>query len=76
MSKLTHMNECYSCIHKRSVPGNCHIRCAKPSDKVRDEGDHYGTSQGWFEYPDCFDPVWKGEERCENFEAREAAGDD
>ena len=76
MSELTHMNECYSCIHKRGVPGNCHIRCAMPSANVRDGGDPHGIRNGWFRYPLCFDPVWKGEERCENFEAREEAGDD
>lgn len=68
---LDHMNECYSCIHKRAVPGNAHIECLKWSEKVSRGGESYGKKMGWFNYPSCFDPVWKGEERCENFQAKE-----
>lgn len=51
------MNECYSCVYKRNVPGNCHIACSNPDRTVT--GDPYGRAQGWFFYPLCFDPAWK-----------------
>lgn len=75
-NEITTMNECYSCIHKSGVPGNCHIRCNKPSDKVGANGNRHGKLMGWFHYPSCFDPVWKGEERCENFKQKEEVESD
>ena len=50
------MRQCYKCKHKRSVPGNAHIRCANPSETMM--GDKYGQSQGWWYYPALFDPTW------------------
>ena len=61
------MNECYSCAHKRNVPGNTHIKCVNPdADMV---GDQHGIQNGWFVYPSLFDPVWK-ESMCKNYEKR------
>jgi hypothetical protein len=71
MSEPNSMNECYSCKFKASVPGNAHIRCTKPSEAVIAEADPYGMANGWFDYPSCFDPTWKGEKRCENYQSTE-----
>ena len=59
------MSECYSCIHKRSIPGDCHISCAKPDQGMM--GNLHGIRNGWFLYPWNFDPVWKIK-LCSNFE--------
>lgn len=64
-TKLTPSKECYSCIHKRNVPGDAHIACAKPDLGVR--GNPHGINHGWFFYPVNFDPIWK-ETNCKNFE--------
>lgn len=64
-TELTHTNECYSCIHKRNVPGDAHIACSKPDPEV--QGNPHGISHGWFFYPVNFDPIWK-ESNCRNFE--------
>ena len=58
------MTECWSCTHKCSVPGNCHIRCNDPDPDMT--GDRYGKQQGWFFYPTLFDPAWKTK-LCSNF---------
>jgi len=58
-------NDCYNCVHKRNVPGNCHIECAKPD--VDMTGNEHGIRNGWFMYPLLFDPVWMTV-KCSNFE--------
>jgi hypothetical protein len=50
-------DECWSCRHKRFVPGTHHIRCANPDPAM--VGDEHGIREGWFMYPALFDPVWK-----------------
>ena len=60
-----HCLECGKCIHKRSVPGNCHIECAKPDPDMT--GDPHGIKNGWFIYPLLFDPTWATKD-CDNFE--------
>ncbi|HQR21074.1 MAG TPA: hypothetical protein PKV98_09410 [Burkholderiaceae bacterium] len=55
--------ECWTCAHKRSVPGNAHIRCAKPDPWM--SGDPHGIRNGWFLYPLVFDPTWKSK-ACAN----------
>ena len=52
------------CKHKRSVPGNCHISCAKPDNGVT--GNPWGIQNGWFIYPFLFDPIWGS--NCNNYE--------
>lgn len=47
---------CSWCKHRREVPGNCHIACAKPCVQVT--GHPHGIDNGWFMYPLLFDPVW------------------
>ena len=60
--------ECYSCKHKRNVPGNAHILCANPDPEMT--GDPHGIKNGWFIYPILFDPCWKTK-MCSNFEEKE-----
>jgi len=60
--------DCYKCKYKRSVPGNAHIRCAKPDPEMT--GHEHGKKKGWFYYPRLFDPTWMTKE-CSNFEPEE-----
>ena len=62
--KRNKMNECYSCIHKRNVPGDRHINCAKPDPVMK--GNRHGILNGWFLYPLVFDPTWQ-EKDCANY---------
>lgn len=64
------INECWSCQHRRAIPGNCHISCAKPDPTMT--GHPHGIKNDWFFYPINFDPVWKTK-KCVNFEAKEVA---
>lgn len=64
------MTECYMCIHKRDVPGNCHVMCVKPDANMT--GNPHGIKNGWFMYPLLFDPTWK-EKDCMNFEDKSTA---
>jgi hypothetical protein len=58
-------NECWTCKHKRPVPGHAHINCNNPDPCMT--GDPHGIKHGWFIYPYCFDPTWK-EKDCCNYE--------
>lgn len=51
------MTECYDCINKRDVPGDCHIQCVNPDLDMT--GDPHGIKKGWFMYPLLFNPTWK-----------------
>ena len=65
-TEVTMQDECYSCQHRREVPGDCHIRCEKPDAKMK--GHRHGIANGWFVYPLLYDPTWKTR-WCGNFEA-------
>jgi len=65
--KLTLMNECYSCKHKKVVHKTVLIACANPDKKMT--GNLHGIRKGWFCYPGRFDPVWKTK-KCSNFEMK------
>lgn len=67
MTERTQHNECYSCVHKTNVPGNCHIRCQRPDPQMT--GHAHGIERGWFIYPLLFDPVWKTKP-CSNYEEK------
>lgn len=67
MSERNMRNECYSCMNKRDVPGNCHIKCINPDESMK--GSQHGINNGWFIYPILFDPVWK-ESICNNYESK------
>lgn len=59
------INDCYSCIHKRTVPGDAHISCANPDISV--QGNTHAIIKGWFFYPFLFDPAWM-ETKCADFQ--------
>ena len=58
-------SNCHQCIHRRPVPGNCHIECVKPDTEMT--GNIHGIRNGWFMYPMLFDPVWMTK-TCSNYE--------
>ena len=66
--EINEMNECWNCIHKCTVPGNCHIKCDKPDLSMT--GNAHGIKNGWFFYPFNFDPTWATKE-CSNFKNKE-----
>ncbi len=49
--------DCWTCRHRYNIPNNAHIGCSSPNPDM--QGKAYGKANGWFEYPFCFDPVWK-----------------
>jgi len=66
MPKRDMRTECWSCDHKRAVPGNAHIRCVNPPPKMT--GHEHGVVNGWFNFPWLFDPTWKTK-LCTNYTA-------
>lgn len=48
---------CYTCIHRRTIPGDTHSSCAAPTGTIV-QGDAHGVKNGWFIYPYNFDPIW------------------
>ena len=57
-------NKCYNCEYRQELPWSCHSRCSKdPSPKV--ESDPHGIKEGWFNFPNNFDPVWL--QKCNSF---------
>ena len=68
MELANEKTNCYKCIHRRTIPGDCHTQCAKPDPDMT--GDPHGIRNGWFMYPYNFDPIWKTKE-CVNFEERQ-----
>lgn len=58
---------CWDCKHKRTVPGDAHIKCVKPDPKMT--GNQHGIKNGWFYYPLLFDPIWRTKE-CDNYESK------
>ena len=60
-------NECWECKHRKLIPRNTHVECAKPDPDM--QGYPIAIKKGWFHYPGCFDPIWK-EVDCINFEQK------
>jgi hypothetical protein len=56
--------DCYKCIHRRTIPGDAHIRCNNMV-ATNVTGNAHGTSLGWFRWPLNFDPTWL--ETCDGF---------
>lgn len=54
---------CYSCKHRRDLPGDTHSSCVNWNATV--EGDPTGIKKGWFAHPFNFDPVWL--KTCDEF---------
>jgi hypothetical protein len=48
--------DCYKCVHRRAIPGDCHSNCVNTSAHVT--GHSHGIVHGWFWWPINFDPVW------------------
>lgn len=61
-------SECYQCVHRRNIPGDCHSQCIKPDPNMT--GSLHGIKSGWFFYPLNFDPTWKTK-LCNNFDSGE-----
>lgn len=55
--------DCYKCVHRLSVPGDCHSRCNNHNAKV--SGAAHGIRNGWFFWPVNFDPTWL--QSCDGF---------
>ena len=49
-------NSCYKCVHRASLPGNCHSRCRNVSAKVK--MNPHGVQNGWGCWPIDYDPIW------------------
>ena len=62
--KRNKRTECWTCRHRRDIPGNCHIGCGNPDPEMI--GDQQGIDGGWFFYPVNFDPTWKLKE-CRHY---------
>lgn len=67
-TKTTMMNECRSCKHRRTIPGDAHYQCSKPDNNMT--GHEHGITHGWFSYPQNFDPTWKTK-FCDNYEGKQ-----
>lgn len=48
--------DCYKCLHRRNLPGDCHISCDNKAATVF--GNESGVKRGWFAWPWNYDPVW------------------
>lgn len=58
---------CHACIHRRSIPGDCHISCANQAAIVK--VNPHGLNNGWAYWPFNFDPIWI--ESCDGCMTRE-----
>jgi len=65
MTSANSETNCYECVHRRSIAGDCHTQCAKPDPEMT--GSEHGIKNGWFMYPFNFDPIWKTKV-CSTFE--------
>ncbi len=60
----TMRSACFSCVHRREIPGGNHVQCAHPrADPQLTEGrisviyDPRGLHEGPFAWPHSFDPA-------------------
>jgi len=60
------MKDCYSCKHRRRVPGDAHSSCACHTAEV--VGNPRGIKGGWFHWPFNFDPTWVV--ACDSYEEK------
>jgi len=47
---------CYECVHRKNLAGNCHIGCGNWKANVI--GSDHAIQRGWFIWPFDFDPLW------------------
>ena len=59
---------CQNCVHRKPIPGDCHISCTKVSAKV--SAVKHGIDSWWFVWPFNFDPTWLLS--CDGYEAEPA----
>lgn len=60
--------ECDKCQNRQPIPGDNHIMCLDPDPDM--VGNDHGVKKGWFNYPVCFDPIWKMR-RCRHFKPKD-----
>lgn len=76
---------CYSCIHRGTIPGDAHSCCHYPgnktgmfdlfiqpannAEKLNIKAHPHGVRNGWFMWPVNFDPVWLL--NCDGFQEKE-----
>lgn len=79
------MGACYNCFHRMSLsPLDAHSRCGHPRaqyaaghsygdcwQSMDIVGDPRGIENGWFVWPENFDPTWL--RNCSGFMEKEAA---
>lgn len=63
---MTDKPDCYKCVHRGTLPGDAHSRCANRSAIVI--GNTHGIARGWFFWPFNFDPTWLVS--CNGFKAK------
>lgn len=70
--------DCYSCAHRKDVPGSAHSKCQRGIDALFGRapvplvrGDAHGIRSGWFSFPFDFDPTWL--EACNAHTPKDAA---
>ena len=51
-------NECHDCMHMRAIRNNALKKCINPPDEGV-PAKQRGIDNGWFNFPECFDPIWK-----------------
>jgi hypothetical protein len=49
-------SKCYTCVHRKDIPGDSHSRCQNLKAKVT--GNIHGIKNNWFFWPFNFDPIW------------------
>lgn len=47
---------CYQCVHRLPIAGNCHSRCN--NFKADNKLSLHGVKNGWCNWPLNFDPIW------------------
>lgn len=60
--------DCYDCKWCREVPRSQFVSCKnlKSAKELKVTAEQYGVKNGWFIWPQVFDPVWL--RKCEGFE--------
>jgi len=71
------MLPCKTCAYRRTIPGNCHIRCVFDWSQDHEmiatfqkENQVSAHASQWFAFPFNYDPVW-GADQCAAFSTEE-----
>lgn len=68
---MTLQTDCYKCVYRQRIPGDCHSSCNKPAENqfgANGGACSHAINHGWYWYPINFDPIWRQNE-CPNFES-------